>query len=1419
MERKEVCEHMRNWIKKGMVSFLCGVHILTCISTGLFAAERNASITKEVLANHIVQGISPDDVQVNLFDYWVDKENPTAPQGDILTKESFKHYRQDPTKPRANFSGFDNWNRGINQDHLLIFGDGVVHAGLWNKGAGESTDYGKVYAGMEGIVKSTLIDGYPVINTDAARSKLVNDKDLRDWEKISEWKYAGEHDETATNYATYSEQGVQNLSESIISNWEEKTGQTLENGVESLSYLFDPNESNEYKKSYQNVKDLFQIDEKGYYYYNMRENFAEFQEKSSDPTQQDAETQSEEKSDGRFVLYDAPATVRTDNANSIGNFLPFNRGQEVFTSEQDGQLKSTINCFGNTMNHHLGMTVNVDFRQPINGSITQGAAGKQPMTFQFSGDDDVWIYIDDVLVLDLGGVHSELYGIIDFATGNVLIGRSFGTNGIPEYDSKNPDATANLVTKTTLRQLFKDAGKESSVQWLGNTFASNTDHTLNMFYLERGNYDSSLSMRFNLAPSLYQQIKKVDQDGNPMEDVEFTLYQAALGSDGLPVMEKEGSYQTVGEKLSILTTDENGMAQFTTLNTPIQKEEERGTPDNVPFDFADRYVKEGIKYYVLKESRTPPGYRSMPVDIVLEYKPDDTILVVYNRWATGAYASFTSTIQGSSNVTYGNFDVASGEIYPSDTVVDSYEQENGLVVAVPMLYKQETKKWEAMHGSNTEGFQTVTPIDRSALEWRKAALVAIVNQCAMENAPNWYLHWNSQTRRLEGSLSDLPGRADRYKINNPDGDMKMVYAIIRSSVFERLNIQANTDAERYAKLGEYIREQQAKGQTMEQIAYMLYSIPSNGQNFVEDGTYAQRGFSFMNVDQFIRNFRSLIYIPNEQRELRVWKVDQNGQAVNGATFALVRVSDDPSVDGTIVATGITSNVDGHDGVLVFKPNPPKTDDGTVQLGYAEVAWAREQNDQFYLQEISAPKGYQINNTKIPVVVGIYSIYADAGTKDDGVTVMAGVGKLTQTMVKYASDETVNITLRDITAYAQTQESDKFDLHGWQDLMLNGVDVERMMNLHYGKNALKSYGLHDKDGGQNFYPFFVSDTGFLRTRVKQNYEALISDVYGETNNSANKEKIDEDITGLFSLLNIVVVTDKNNNDTETGELVIGKTIAGENLKTEDYTHLFEFHIELTDENGNALTSPYYFYGTDKSGYVKHGDKILLHHDESITILGLPKGTQYKITETLEDGWYVLPNDTQQGIIEKEKTASAEFVNSRSKLVQLKGKKVWDDNSNKQRPDTITLYIKEGNTIVETLTLSAGEDHIWDEDELSFASSYLPAERDGQPITYYLTEETVKGYKSSVTQNGEYNFVITNTYLEDTPTPIDPENPTINPPKDIPDIPSKPSDENGKTPSKGVTTGDMMKVNLWTLGLLVSGSVTLFLVYRRRLKKRF
>ncbi len=1166
------------------------------------------------LSTHTVAPAAPQNVKVNLFDYWVrpEGESPTAPQGDILDKsDSHQHENSDDSGALVNATGFSNatdWDRGINHGHLLLFGDGLIHAGLWNKGAGETCRYGREYAGMEGIVKSVLPEsGYPELNLEAADWLLTAEKDnpahndkynTEQYKLIRDWNLTGDH--IASGGDAYNSLNVQNLSTTAIERWEAATGQLIETGTESLQYLFEPVDGPS-KKAYENVTGLFQIDNEGYYYYDMRQNFAEF---------------SQSGGNNHFILYRAPATVRTDAAASIGNFFPFNKGSEVFTGLDGDDLTSSVNSFRNTMNHHLGMTVDVDFRQPVNGRIGSGTNAK-PMTFEFSGDDDVWVFIDNVLVLDLGGIHSEIYGTINFETGAVCIGRSFYTNGIPD----NPEDPTTLVTKTTLRQLFEDAQvvlKDSD--WNGDTFASNTTHTLKMFYLERGNYDSSIALRFNLQPLLYQNIAKVDQNGTPLPGVDFYLYPATRGdtgaiqclyTDNAGVGQNDIFYVTPDVSngpLVTLTTDEYGSAVF-------------HTPEGGYFNFADL----GDQYYVLREASAPQGYRTQPVDIALHYDAQTSMLSVANRWTTGAYACSVSNITGPQQLYYAGSIDANGQLEPGTERIPRSDQRDGLVIAVPLLKQRSTGAWMALYGSNLTGFGSVKA-SGGITDWRGVVLEAALQQAAGENYTDWHLDWDDENTRLYGRLNDLPGLAGRYLLNDPaGGDMQMVYGIIPPAALRALGINEDTAAQRYAALRNYV---QRNG-----VNATIAAIRAVGSG---------DAFRLISVVQFNRNFRSLIFIPNERRELRVLKIDQDGNPVQGARFGLF---DNEACTGTPAATGVTDAA----GTLIFSP----TGD-SAQQGQARMVWANSAKTQYYLKEMAAPPGFRRNGTVTPVVVGTYGIYADAGTADNGISVVADVGRLTQTMRQFAMGSDVDVTLRDITAFMQVQPSGRFEPDGWQDAALEGTNVARSMNLHFERNAFVDYGLHDQDGGEVFYPFFVTDTGFVRTRIQQNYAALTGGQYDPTPADANRDNLgDTDLTNLFSLLNMVVVTDKTTAQPQTGALTIGKQVTGSGLTGADYTKLFAFTVNLTDANGTPLSGSfdYYFYGEDKAGKVSNGETLLLHHDEYITILGLPAGTRLTVTEGAETGWYVRPQSgIYTGVITPDGDFEAIFTNAKTPFPQ-------------------------------------------------------------------------------------------------------------------------------------------------------------------------
>lgn len=1191
---------------------------------------------------HQVKGITPEGSNINLFDYSFSVNY----NGDLLP---------DGAK-------FEDYSNGINAGALLLFGGSAMReAGFWNQGSGAGRPWGKAHTNLKGIVENKLnASGYPQINLKNARNILPGRSNIQN----DNWNDGIFMDIANLNHAELENAGIdaaRGLSKKLLTNRGLTVSQdeivTGNCDKASLQYLFDPDTQNDGKKSYPEVTGLFQIDDDGYYYYDARKNYAELK------TDEDSNS---------FTLYDGPAVWRTDGGwnpitgkfdgdMSLGNFFPFDSASRVFdkvqTTDKNGQKTDVLSSSVNKTNadnkvkanHYMGMTFDVDFTQPESGKLNMGTKGKQPMTFQFSGDDDVWVYIDDVLVLDLGGVHSELCGIIDFSTGKVLMGQSWRTGGLPD----NLSDLGNVKDEKTLYDLFKEAlGENADSRFTTQSdgtkiFPTGTTHTLKMFYLERGNYDSSLQMRFNLQPTLYQGIKKVDQNGKTLAGAEFALYPATLnGTDGSTDVK---DYEA---------TSETSIATLTTTNEAITTFNQTRDGVTSPFSFADQYTANHTEYYILKETVAPGGYRKLPKDIVLKFNPATSMLVVANRYQTGAYASFFSKVQELANVTYGQFNPSTGTISPNlNYPVSLNSKEGGIVVAVPMLLEKKMShddtpadgKWQALYGSNTDGFKAIAPASRTAEEWRKAILKAALLQASDADWPSWYLEYDPTTQKLEGQLEDLPGRADRYLLNNNDGDMKMVYAIIEPSAFDSLHLNVADDPNAlttdvlYGRLQDYISkkiaDEAANGKTTEEvIAEIVESL-----NYKD--TDQKRDFAFLNTDQFQRTFRSTIYIPNERRELRVKKVDENGRGVNGVTFELKNKRNNQVVWGT------TANVEGQDGMLIFRP----LDLGENIKGYTTITWG-EVGTEYTLKETSVPTGYNLNQTEIPVVVGIYSIYADAGTADDGVTVMAGVGKLMQTMTKYAADDMVNITLRDITAYAQTQNSGTFAMDGWKDQLLQGtgdLEIPRSMNLHYGMNAVVDYGLHDEDGGQNILPFFTTDEGYLRARVEQNTDTLLNPEYKSDESSANyDELLGQDLTSLFSLINTVVVTNNKTNPDPTGKLRVAKIVSGSLVEEADYTHNFTFTVNLNNPDGTGLTDQYYYFGEQRAGYITNGGTLSLRHDEAVTILGLPAGTNWSISEINEQssGWNVSPSTgTISGNIHTGETAYATFNNYKGQNV--------------------------------------------------------------------------------------------------------------------------------------------------------------------------
>lgn len=245
---------------------------------------------------------------------------------------------------------------------------------------------------------------------------------------------------------------------------------------------------------------LFHVDADGYYIYNCDEQSAYYNQDTN-----------------RFELSDTLIDVG-HNTGTYKNFLPFDKIDPalggLFT--QDGTIyklpySETEDNRSGIADLWFGMTMQVDFYMPSSGKVN----GKD-MVFEFQGDDDVWVYIDDVLVLDIGGCHSARSGSINFATGNVVY--------------PNPADDGKTTINTTLKDLFTNAGARTASFGNSDTFIDWTEHTLKFYYMERGGNISSCHLKFNLPtrPDKALQVAKTltanaDADADVVKHLENTM--------------------------------------------------------------------------------------------------------------------------------------------------------------------------------------------------------------------------------------------------------------------------------------------------------------------------------------------------------------------------------------------------------------------------------------------------------------------------------------------------------------------------------------------------------------------------------------------------------------------------------------------------------------------------------------------------------------------------------------------------------------------------------------------------------------------------------------------------------------------------------------------------------------------------------
>ena len=378
----------------------------------------------------------------------------------------------------------------------------------------------------------------------------------------------------------------------------------------------DPTNTNDGKKDiYQNVGLPFVKNEKGYYTFDSDAHGTYF-----------ADTTGDGNSDPWYGASDNYFNMFFDYQNTQGWADKSNPNSNLGYGDLSKNLWAPYNTNANdtgagAIDYHFGMRADIPFSMTPNGCIKSTDDNSEHITFTFAGDDDVWIFIDGHLVIDLGGIHNRIGATIDFAANTITYFRP-ESNGktLPIGSFNDPDNYPLNADGTITVKLYNDTDGEGALGQTRTDFASDEEHEMSIFYLERGKGTSNCKIEFNLpmrdtvlitkdATKSWSEAKD-NEDGEDGDGTDYLTAKEQAAVDKL----------NFGFTLYKKTADETAFTAVTNTNFFVQDKTGKviatsSTDGNGKFylkngqtaKFMTDIPKEGITYYVVEDT-VPAGF-------------------------------------------------------------------------------------------------------------------------------------------------------------------------------------------------------------------------------------------------------------------------------------------------------------------------------------------------------------------------------------------------------------------------------------------------------------------------------------------------------------------------------------------------------------------------------------------------------------------------------------------------------------------------------------------------------------------------------------------------------------------------------------------------------------------------------------------
>ena len=355
---------------------------------------------------------------------------------------------------------------------------------------------------------------------------------------------------------------------------------------------------------------------------------------------------------------------------------------------------------------------------------------------------------------------------------------------------------------------------------------------------------------------------------------------------------------------------------------------------------------------------------------------------------------------------------------------------------------------------------------------------------------------------------------------------------------------------------------------------------------------------------FKRQFATRLLVTNIQNRLFVQKTDTEGKPVDGAKFALYtsrQVTTD--ANGKVVLKGEQTPYDTLTTGSVGNPVPlegagifPNTSAGNRPLV----------NGTYFLKEVSAPKGFLLNDTLTKVIVDDYGVHADAGTDDDGVSTFVGPGALMKSLDQFGAEGDIDNTLTWIKGTRQTSngETNVNDNLTWTDVEPVGADDT--VHLKYGANG-RMYQYGPTEEGKPYR--LETETGWIRMGITQ-------DVSGDTNAKGARADLDDmNLNALFTGATCVRVANKREASLEVTKKVVvpagltGKPDAGFTFKFTVPTTAGKTYKAAVFENAGTASEKQ----VGKIFDLENGREQTITDGQTIRVYGLAEGDQYAVQE--------------------------------------------------------------------------------------------------------------------------------------------------------------------------------------------------------------